>query len=182
MSRNLFMERFRTVGIDLTGPYTPDRLREIAAQAKAVYEPLSAQFPPGTIHDVRNNAYQLKEEAEQCSQWMQLKGLESLWHVGSLDGRVLRKGMRVRIRSGALLKSMHPKHRGKPQLVERARVVTINDTYTGFVEQLGMHAFVRKGGEQALLESVRQPQVVWAGSGGYWCEVDANEVEPIDNI
>lgn len=179
MSRNIFMERFRTVGIDLSGPYTPDRLREIAAQAQAVYESLLADFPPGTIHDVRNNAYQLKEEAAQCAQWMQLKALESLWHVGSLDGRLLHKGMRVRVRPGALLKSMHPKHRGTPQRIERARVVTVNDTYTGFVEQLGMRAFVGKQDERALLESVRQPEVVWAGSGGYWCTVDANEIEII---
>ena len=193
MSRNLLLDRFRaldreypTYGLAIDAPtqppapFTLERLESIASSAEQLYKDLLAQHPPGTFHDGRNHAHDLMEQARHCAKWMQAKGHTSLHHVGSFDAFSYGQGDRVRIRAGASYRSYLPKFRGEPQVNARARVVTVNTIYSGYVDVHGIHARRMTSESERLIESVRQPEVVWAGTGGYWCQVNANDVELVE--
>lgn len=168
-------------------PFTPESLRALAALKEAEYEALSLEFPAGTFHAGRNDARQLRDEALMCAQWMEAKGIESLMHVGPFMSapfvherptwRVLR-GRKIRVRAGATIRSLHPS-KGGTIITERARVVTLNDVYSGYVDVSGIHRRTLDSERETLIKSVRQPEVVWAGANGYWCHADLNDVELI---
>lgn len=160
-------------------PYTPEHLREIAAKAKADYEEYSKTHGPGTVHDLRNKAWRVMREADSCARWMEAMGYSELANVGPFTSVNFTKGQKVRIRAGAKIRSLHPS-RGGMIVITRARVVTLHDVYRGRCDAEGFHRTRASSNEEALQASVRQPEVVWAGTGGYWCHADLNDVEAIE--
>lgn len=145
---------------------TPDSLLAIASDAEALYNQLSLQFPAGTIHDGRNDARWRMEQAIVCAQWMELHGHQELAYVGPFGEPPFKRRCRVRIRKGAMVHSMHPRSKGTAPS-RTTLVVTAHSIDPGFVDTMG-----RKAPEEA----VRQPRITWAGAGGYWRSVDANDV------
>lgn len=165
--------------------HSPQSLLELACQQEAIYNALSAQFPAGTVHELRNEARRLMDQALQCAAWMQARGHSSLAHVGpflsapfsgSKMGIRAMRGVKVRIKAGATIRSMHPGKAGSI-VTERSRVVTLHDVYAGHVDAGGFQRLRHQSEREKLLASVRQPEVVWAGTGGYWRHADLNDVE-----
>lgn len=70
-----------------------------------------------------------------------------------------KRGDRIRVRKGAMVRSMHPSRCGKYAL-KRAQVVKIHDVYRW--------------------PDVLPHSIVWAGSGGYWIEADVTDCELVE--
>lgn len=139
--------------------YTPDGLLEQARAAAEAHERLLAQHPPGTFNQERNDARDLRDKLLACAKHMQDQGIASAMHVGPFSAEQFRKGQRVRIRAGARVRSTNPKARQVQ--ATRARVVTVFSIDRGYVCDDG----------------VRNPEVCWVGTGGFWCYADLNDVQ-----
>lgn len=81
------------------------------------------------------------------------------------------QGQHVRIPKDVYVTSTRPKG---DFITVRAQVVKINHILPG----IARNVFARdpKGIDLGV-----PPKVVWAGSGGYWCEVDVNDIEVEDD-
>lgn len=146
--------------------FTPKSLREMADVAHAEYLELQKLHPPGTIHDGRNKAYTRAAQARVCAKWMEQQGIAELAHVGPFSSfPPLSKGMQVRIRKGSFVQST----KGEPRKTARDQVVKVHFYDAGYVD-----TYPRAEKEA---EVVRQPQITWAGAGGYWRWTDLNNVE-----
>lgn len=75
----------------------------------------------------------------------------------------IKQGDWVRIKKGADVKSTHPQH--KRFQTKRANVVEVHmklPAFAGFEDH-----------------PPRPAQITWAGTGGYWCDVDVSCVEAV---
>lgn len=90
-------------------------------------------------------------------------------HLGYHDREAMaalpvKKGDRVRIPKGVVFKQV-----GKDaKAAGRSYVVTVHHLLPG------RSSYVRD-----ILTPLENPKVCWAGSGGYWCEADVNDVDPV---
>ena len=132
-----------------------------------------------TIIDLLNLAITVEEtdarlsrEAMTAAEWMEQQGIEEIAQIGNLGGKPdLKKGDRVRIKKGTVIRSMHPRHtRDNPKIAGRDYVVTLHDVYQGYL-QSHWHDHDRK--------PFRNQEIVWPGEGGYWCHVDTSLVEVV---
>lgn len=115
----------------------------------------------------------LQRDAMTAAQWLEEKGLTEIKQIGNFGGKDLKRGDKVRIKKGTRILSMHPRYtRENPKIARRDYVVTVYDTYQGFVQS---HWHSHK-----IDQAVRNQQVVWPGEGGYWCMVDTSEVEVVE--
>ena len=151
---------------------TAESLLAMATEAEARYQQLRTQHPPGTLNAERNDEHDLAEKALVCAQWLEQRGGGPLAYVGPFGNLRLKRGDLVRIRRGAVMHSTHPSvpREGKPYL--GTRPVKVFDIDRGYVTTQSAY------GE----EKVVQPRVHWAGAGGYWCWVDANDVELVQAV
>jgi len=144
--------------------FTPESLLELAAESEAKYKRLLAQFPPGTLHDGRNEAHRAMEHALVCAQWMEATGAKALTYVGPFGSPPFKRGSRARVRKGATITSTFPGTPREGVAAKTSHVITVDSFWPGYVWN--------EGGK----EVVHQPIVSWAGTGGYWRRVDANDV------
>jgi hypothetical protein len=75
-----------------------------------------------------------------------------------------RQGNRIRIPAGTVVDSTHP--RRKRFTLTRAHTIVVNHTLPGI-------------GYPDSLDR-KSPRVCWPGTGGYWCEVDINDLVDAD--
>lgn len=143
--------------------FNPASLLALAMEAEATYGGLLQLHPPGTIHDGRNVAYEAVRSALACAAWMERTGKTDLAYVGPFGTLPFSRGARVRVRKGAVVYGIGRTRDG--EAAKASRVVTVHSIDKGCSWQEGRE------------EHVRQPLVHWAGSGGYWRWVDANDVE-----
>lgn len=140
--------------------FTPEIPLEQARVADEAYERLLAQHPSGTVNQERNDARELRDNLRACAKHMQDHGIASAMHIGPFSAEQFHKGQRVRIRAGASVRSTDPKAR--LVTTSRARVITVFSIHPGYA---------------SWYEDVKNPEVCWVGSGGYWCSTDLNEVQ-----
>lgn len=113
--------------------------------------------------------HRVSMEAMAAAEWMELRGVEQIAQIGNFGGQNLRKGDRVRIKKGTVIRSMHPRHsRDNPKVAGRDYVVTLHDVYNGYMPT---HYHRHES------RPFRNQQIVWPGEGGYWCHVDTSLVE-----
>lgn len=113
----------------------------------------------------------------------------------------VKPGTKVRVPKGALLHSTHPQN---DSWIEngKSRTVTVNHVLNGTSMVVYELLYQRKryGDDEPMLRGVdwdevnrlmesnggnhmypvKNPQVVWAGSGGYWVSADINDVEIVN--
>jgi hypothetical protein len=90
--------------------------------------------------------------------------------VGYHEDHLLpKKGVQVRIPAGVTVRTTHPRKDGS-YILSRAQVVTVHHSLPG--QNLPV-----EDPRHDPSYPLRNPAVVWPGTGGYWCEVDINEVE-----
>lgn len=80
----------------------------------------------------------------------------------------VKKDQEVTIPKGALIM-----HRGKTTLNARTRKVKVHHTISGANFYRDHHN---------TLHTITTPKIVWPGSGGYWSEVDMNEIPEIVEV
>lgn len=152
-------------------PYTPynvDRLLKIATEADQAYERLLKLHPPGTYNLERNDAHRLREDALACAAFLESSSkVAQLRHIGTFGPELPKKGDRVLIKRGAVVRSTRP---GTPQegvTLTRNTWVTLHYAHKGFISD-SRHDYVE--------QRIRNPEVGWAGAGGYWRWTDVNNV------
>lgn len=143
--------------------FTVDYFMKLAETANTKYEERVAMgFGPGTVDDERNDARKMFEQAIAAADYMEKNEIESAKAVGSFCNILLKKGDKVRLKAGAKYR-----WRGIWKVNQRNRTITIQYMSEGYTP----YCYSEYG--------VRNPSVTWAGTGGYWCDVDINEIELI---
>ena len=144
---------------------SPESLLELATSSEAEYRELQKLHPPGTVHDRRNEARRSMEEAMACAAWMEKNGHKELAYVGPFGSLPFSRGVRVRVRKGAVVHGIKVPKGGVP--AKTSHIVTVHSVDKGYVWHDGPDG----------RDAVHQPRIHWAGTGGYWRWVDANDVE-----
>lgn len=159
----------------IEAPFTPAKLLAFATEQDELHKKLSIEFPPGTVHDGRNNSRWMRDCALGCAQWMEKNGHTELLAVGPFIGmRLPKRDEKVRIKKGARVFSTDSRVPNEGQTIQRARVVVVRSCDAGYFNE---HAF--RMGECSDEELLRQPELVWAGTGGFWYRTDLNNIELI---
>lgn len=151
--------------------FTPEKLLAIAAESEAKYKNLLARFPPGTINSERNEARKRADEALVCAEWMENQKISALNFVGPFAVRLLARGQKVKIKAGSIVHSTRPKSERGGRALKRAQTIKIHSLDHGGCFG-GPYSYTSRDES----EPVVNPKVHWAGSGGYWCWTDANNI------
>ena len=147
--------------------YTVEGFMNIATEAERVYLARLEQYPAGTVDRIRNDARKTMDTALLAADYMEKNGIETANGIGSFNCLKLKKGMKVRIKKGAVYTSMNPSLAGS-QVNKLNRVITIHNVYEGYIPfPAGSYPH-------------RNPSITWAGAGGYWCETEINNIEIIE--
>lgn len=146
--------------------YTKDRLLEIAVEAQSRYEARLALFPAGTYDLERNEARRLHESAMLAALSLEETGEREANAVGSFCDFTAFKGQKLTLKEGAMVRTTHPQKRGGYRNPRR-REVTVHNQSFGKVDPYGHH----QG------SAVRNPEITWVGSGGYWFWADINDFD-----
>lgn len=92
----------------------------------------------------------------------------------------LKKGQQVTIKKGTTIRSMHPDPAKKVKVAGKTYKIYVDHLLPGRSEtewqedpETGKHEQVRK--------PLENPSVRWPGEGGYWCEVDINDIPEANN-
>lgn len=152
--------------------FTPESLLQTATDADARYQALALTHPPGVVNDERNEARDLRDKALGCAAWMEKHGITKRAAIGPFSAFVPTKGQRIRVKKGAAIRSAHP---GTPQggvIAARDQVVTVDWAHAGFIDH-GRHFSRREE------DAMRDGEVTWAGTGGYWRRASLNDVEAL---
>ena len=153
--------------------FTKESLRQTADEAEKTYRELLVLHPPGTVHHERNDAHDLMERARLCADWMEVHGIAETANIGPFMTNLPKRGQKVRIRRGANIFSTDPKIAREGEIAQRARVVTLDSVFEGYIDN---HRG-RKWVDERHAPAVVQARVHWAGAGGYWRWTDIENVE-----
>jgi len=99
--------------------------------------------------------------------WVKYTDIHEKFEGGELRDTGIKSGMHVRIPKDVYVSSCRPKG---DYITVRAQIIKVAHTIPG----IARNVFVRdpKGIDRGV-----PPKVVWAGTGGYWCAVDINDIE-----
>lgn len=154
--------------------FTVQSLRDMAADHERQYELLLKDFPPGTVHDGRNQAWDTMERARFCADWMAQRGIASARDIGPFMSMSLSRGDKVRLLKGARVFGTGPGITREGTVNARNRIITVFSFDRGHIDR-----YVRGTSECPVLVQAR---VHWAGTGGYWRWTDVEGVELIDQV
>ncbi len=150
VTMNEFQIRISQVVSDLVGPVpdeiTPAWLEDLWVRAEGEKRngcPILMEL--GFITD----------EAERAAYWMKEQGREKSRFVASFRPNPFRSRQRVRLKKGSVVKQIGE----EPRTLVRDQVITIDHTTDGYTD--GYHGI-----------HVHNPSIRWAGSGGYWVDLD----------
>lgn len=92
------------------------------------------------------------------------KGVKVLGVIMTDDVSFPTKGETVRVKKGAMVNSYHSKHNDGPKPLSRSQNVEVSSVITGYIDAYDRYRIV-------------QPEVRWAGTGGYWHWVSPDDIE-----
>jgi len=94
---------------------------------------------------------------------------DTMKFVGYVVKLPIQSGDEITIRKGALVWS-----RGEVKPAGRTFKVKVHHVLNGYGYDAAEQAYQERHGREPA--KAVNPKVVWAGSGGYWCEVDMNDI------
>lgn len=95
------------------------------------------------------------------------EGVSILGHFMLADMRIPEAGDEVIVRKGAYLRSYHPSFNMKGKITARKQRVTVDHVIGGYIDF--HHGIV-----------IKNPEVRWAGSGGYWKWVSPADMDVVE--
>jgi len=129
--------------------------------------------PGQPITDAHRTASYTVEGARAAIRWLSEGGLTAAEQVGPFGSKNVKRGDKIVIRKGTVIHTTHPRwNRQNPKIAGRDYTVEVHDVYEGHI-QSNWHSHKRD-------QAVRNQQVVWAGTGGYWCWVESKDAELVD--
>ena len=150
--------------------FTRDSLLELAVQQDEIAQ--ATNTPPGVMCSDENlNARRQRDKALAAASWMEQEGIAQMAHVGEFLSFELQKDQRVRLRRGAHIYSTNPQVSREGKINTLNRQIRVFDVHSGFIATNGFSAI--HGGP------LRNAEVHWVGTGGYWYWTDINNVEVI---
>lgn len=148
--------------------FTRDSLLELAVQQDEIVK--STATPPGIrCSDEHLAARRQRDKALAAASWMEQEGVSQLAHVGEFLSFQLHKDQQVRLRRGARIHSTNPQVSREGKINTLNRQIRVFDVHSGFIATNGYSAL--HGGP------LRNAEVHWVGTGGYWYWTDINNVE-----
>lgn len=105
--------------------------------------------------NIVREAYWLTDNAEKCANWMLHNEIDSLAFVGPFRANPFKAGQVVTIPKGAIVSHGNDGEK----TVGRTYKVKLESVYEGYPQ----------------FTQVICPSVAWAGSGGYWVDLDLNK-------
>lgn len=152
---------------------TLEDLLDIACKADAIIKEHEGIRP--TPEHCRD-AYREREKALAAAKWLEEGGLTQIEQIGPFGRIDVKKGDVVRIKKGAVILSMHPRHtRDNPKIAKRDYTVTVTSVNEGYIAP-SWHRHRRD-----TREAHAEQQISWPGEGGYWCYLDTKWVEIIED-
>lgn len=94
---------------------------------------------------------------------------EPVENIGPFESFIPTRGTQVRLKPGAVYRSMHPSKRGQPQINKREREIVVHTYFKGRIGDM----------DSQNNPIIINGEVSWAGTGGYWCHTDINNIEKI---
>jgi hypothetical protein len=157
--------------------FTPDSLLEMAVDFETKGNEQAAlgnQSDPATRErsDFFGKAYEFRRksmEATVCAEWMENHDITEAATIGPFGNITVERGKKIRIKAGAVVFGFGTEIPNGGKIVTRKYIVAIHRADNGF-------AIDANGGHRGKAE-VRNQQVHWAGTGGYWRWTDASNVE-----
>lgn len=135
---------------------TPDSLLDTAIKLQTLADDAKAAGDP--------DAWKLRSEADRallCGQFMEQRGITETRSIGPYSLVKPKDGQRVRIKAGAVIHSTSKRLR---RTLARAYSVKVHRFGEG-------HAW-----EERDIQ-IRNGEVTWVGTNGYWCWTDVGNVE-----
>ena len=151
-------------------PFSPERLRAIATKWDEVIEliRLDNNPYPGTTMSL---AHHRAEQARGIADYMERKEIVSSRNIGCFQLDTVNKGDIIRIKKGVVLGSLHPKDRKNDykKVNGVTRNITVHRCDHGFTDNL----------HKPHKAYVGFPQVIWAGTDGYWMNANLDDIEVV---
>jgi hypothetical protein len=174
--------------------FTPEKLREMAAEQDALIEEGRAEdaaadkgYGPGNPGPGWTNkglpAYYEAQRLRFVADFMVAFGITERKNIGPYGALPVKSGQQVRILKGAPLFTMgatpaerdHKEQHGCHRFAKRTYVVTVSNSDEGWAET---NDFARMRHKYQVL-GVRDQRIEWAGTGGYWTWTSPEYVEII---
>jgi hypothetical protein len=89
--------------------------------------------------------------------------------IGYVKELPIKPGDRVRIPKGVIVRC-----NGENKPAGRTFIVRVNHVLNGYTLDASEQAYQMRHGR--TVGPAVNPKAVWAGSGGYWCEADINDI------
>jgi len=144
--------------------YTSQSLLEIAADAEAVFKSLPKEAPSRDFYELHRRM----EDALVCASWMEKAGIAELANAGPFMSKTYSRGRTVLIRKGSRIFGTGSKIPRDGLVSKRGQIVTLHDFNKGYIDRRDATPRVKNG------------EVQWAGSGGYWRWTDMNNVIAVE--
>ena len=174
--------------------FTPEKLRELAAEQDALIEQSRVEddaaqmgYGPGNPgpgwKDKGLPAYYEGQRLRFAARYMETFGIKEARSIGPFGNLPVRKGQKVRILKGAPLMTMgasaaerdHKELHGCHRFAKRAYTITVHTNNEGWCET---HDFDRMRFKYQV-NGLRDQRIEWSGTGGYWTWTSPEYVEII---
>lgn len=152
---------------------TLDELLEIACKADQAIRLHQGVRP--FPEDARNAYYDL-ENAMSAAKWLEDGGLTEVEQIGPFGRLDIKRGDKVKIKAGSIIRTTHPKYDfyKNPKIARRSYTVNVHDVSEGWIAN-GWWPHRR-----THPETHREQQITWAGEGGYWCWLYTKDIELVN--
>lgn len=87
----------------------------------------------------------------------------------------IKRGQTVTIKKGTTIRSMHPDPAKKVKVAGKTYKITVDHLLPGR-SKIEMQRNETTGKYEEVRTPIDNPTVRWPGEGGYWCEVDINDI------
>lgn len=88
--------------------------------------------------------------------------------IGYVEKLPIQSGDKILVPKGVVIR-----YRSQSKPAKRTHHVVVHHVLNGYTPDEAEKAYQKRHGGEA---NKFNPTVVWAGSGGYWCEADMNDV------
>lgn len=157
------MNRADILTIEGTDPYTPARLLDIATLWDVILNEKRADASAHPVVDISHARYR-RDQAFGIAAYMEREGIAERRNIGCFQLDFVKPGQKVILRKGKAFRTMHPSQKGPAKKDRAILVYRCDEGYTHDLEN--PHTALVSG-----------PNIVWTGTGGYWCYANLDDVE-----
>ena len=134
-------------------------------------------FGPGTINIERNEATQLAQKYKNAAFLMEKYGITETENIGCFNTLNVMRGQKVRIKKGAKIRTTDPRFKDGNKIAKKSYVVSVAIVTQGWLTNYPLNKITE---EKIIGEHFYNSSVIFGGSGSYWCHIDFNDIELVE--